>query len=273
MNDERYLGMRPGDLDGKPYAKYWKPDMAPMQRQNQDAIIHGPEASELGFRVDEIDRMLDPGYLPLESGFTRLPNGQLFMAHHTKMPGVKGYMIDWWMGWHYMENQRYKLWHPRSHISQRAERMIGDDASISDTEKYRNNPQYVTEYLGTESADLALTITEPGVFFDDSRFEEANIGTAVCCVCTLQEAPVTLGILIHLYRDTAEGCELRSRFWGGHIPAADISPEQIREAFAQSTLTGDQCMPLEMGRDLLAHNGTEYNHLASFLPDLYADYH
>jgi len=23
MSDEKYLGMKPGDLDGKPYAKYW----------------------------------------------------------------------------------------------------------------------------------------------------------------------------------------------------------------------------------------------------------
>jgi glyoxylase-like metal-dependent hydrolase (beta-lactamase superfamily II) len=33
------------------------------------------------------------------------------------MPGVTGAMFEWWMGWHYMEAQRYKLWHPRAHIA------------------------------------------------------------------------------------------------------------------------------------------------------------
>jgi hypothetical protein len=31
MSRDKYLGMRSGDLDGKPYAKYWNPKMAPMQ--------------------------------------------------------------------------------------------------------------------------------------------------------------------------------------------------------------------------------------------------
>ena len=29
MGDERYLGMQAGDLDGKPYAKHWKPEKGP----------------------------------------------------------------------------------------------------------------------------------------------------------------------------------------------------------------------------------------------------
>ena len=148
-----------------------------------------------------------------------------------------------------------------------------DLRGISDREKYRNNPNYVTEYLGTESADLDLTITDPSVFFDETRFEEANVGTAVCCVVGLRDAPISLGVLIHLYQDTDDGCELRSRFWGCHFPFRDLSVEEVRDTVAQSTFSGDQCMPLKMGRDLLAHNGTEYNHLATFLPDLYDDYH
>mgnify|MGYP001225323634 CR=1 FL=1 len=30
MKREKYLGMRPGDLDGKPYARYWNPEMRPL---------------------------------------------------------------------------------------------------------------------------------------------------------------------------------------------------------------------------------------------------
>jgi hypothetical protein len=88
MSDEKYLGMKPGDLDGKPYAKYWNSQMAPMQDHVQRALMHGVEASELGFPLSEANLLLEPGYLPLENGFTRLDNGQVFVAVLTRMPGV-----------------------------------------------------------------------------------------------------------------------------------------------------------------------------------------
>lgn len=138
MKNEKYLGMRPGDLDGKPYAKYWNPEMGSMQEQAQVALMHGIEASELGFSIEQANLLLEPGYLPLENGVTRLDNGQVLVSVLTKMPGVTGKMIDWWMGWHSMEDQRYKLWHPRAHQSNRTEKMIGDDPDISDREKYIN---------------------------------------------------------------------------------------------------------------------------------------
>jgi hypothetical protein len=35
----------------------------------------------------------------------------------TQMPKVTPAMWDWWFAWHGSEAQRYKLWHPRAHIS------------------------------------------------------------------------------------------------------------------------------------------------------------
>ena len=37
MSGEIYLGMKPGDLDGKPYAKYWNPEMKPLPDYVQNA--------------------------------------------------------------------------------------------------------------------------------------------------------------------------------------------------------------------------------------------
>ena len=117
MRNDVYLGMRPGDLDGKPYSKYWNPEMLPLQPQVRDAAVHGDEAPELGFTMDQADQLMRPGYLPLENGTTKLANGQTFVAVLTHMPRVTGEMFEWWMGWHYMEPQRYKLWHPKAHLS------------------------------------------------------------------------------------------------------------------------------------------------------------
>lgn len=117
MSEERYLGMKLGDLNSKPCAKYWKPDMAPMQAHVQRALLHGIEASELGFPLSETEQLLKPGYLPLESDFTRLENGQIFVSILTKMPCVTGKMLDWWIAWETGENERYKLWQPHAHQS------------------------------------------------------------------------------------------------------------------------------------------------------------
>ncbi|TMP03433.1 hypothetical protein CWC11_13955 [Pseudoalteromonas sp. S3178] len=90
MSREKYLGMQEGDLDNKKYAKYWNPQMSPMQKHTLHAIEHGPEAGELGFPVTDANTLLKPGYLPLENGFTRLNNGQVFVSVLTKMPKVTG---------------------------------------------------------------------------------------------------------------------------------------------------------------------------------------
>jgi hypothetical protein len=265
--------MREGDLDGKPYAKYWNPEMGPMQDHVQRALMHGVEAAELGIAVSEANQMLESGYLPLENGFTRLDNGQVFVAVLTEMPGVSSKMIDWWWGWHYMESQRYKLWHPRAHQSNRAERMIGDHPNVSDRDKYLHNPNYLSEYVGSESMDLKLTFSEASEFFDVSRFEEANVGTAVCGVVGVQNTPVSFGLLIHLIRETDEGCEMRSRFWLGRIEIEGPPTKGIINKIAGSKLVAKQAVPLERGRDMVVHCAMEMNHLSKFLPDLYSDYH
>ena len=46
MTDAKYLGMRPGDLDDKPYANYWNPEMGSMPSHVQRALMRGVEARE-----------------------------------------------------------------------------------------------------------------------------------------------------------------------------------------------------------------------------------
>ena len=273
MRRDKYLGMRPGDLDGKPYAKYWNPDMGPMQDQVQRALMHGIEASELGFPVTEANQLLEPGYLHLENGFTRLANGQVFVAVLTKMPGVTSEMIDWWFGWHYMESQRYKLWHPRAHLLNSAERMIGDDPGLSDREKYLHNPNYVTEYVGGDVLAISIAFSEASDFLDASRFEAAGIGTAICGVVSLQNSPLVFGLIIHLIRETQDGCEMRSRFWLGKIELKGVPAAGVLSKVAGSRFVAKRAVPIEQGRNMVVHCAAEMNHLASFLPDLYADYH
>ena len=47
----------------------------------------------------------------------------------------------------------------------------------------------------------------------------------------------------------------------------------ILNKMANSKFVAKRAVPIELGRDMLVHCGMEMNHLASFLPDLYPDYH
>ncbi|MEQ3723361.1 hypothetical protein [Alcanivorax sp.] len=273
MTQEKYLGMRAGDLDNKAYAKYWNPHMSTMQEHALHAVEHGPEASELGFPFTDTNQLLKQGYLPLENGYTRLDNGQIFVSVLTKMPRVTGKMIDWWFGWHYMESQRYKLWHPRSHVLNRAEKMIGDDPDLSDREKYINNPNFVTEFIGSGLQDIIITFSDASDFFDVSQFKDANVSTAICGSVGLQRFPLNAGKLIHLIRETEDGCEMRSRFWIGKPEVRGLATNGFVNKVLGSRLFAKRAATIENGRDLFVHCAMEMNHLASFLPELHDEYH
>ncbi len=268
-----YVGMRPGDLDGKPYARYWQPDMSPMQTHVVEAIVHGEEAAELGFELAQADRLLQPGYLPLENGFTRLGSGHTFVAVRTEMPGVTGAMFEWWMGWHYMEHQRYKLWHPRSHVANGTREMKGDDPALSDAEKYLTT-HYVTEYIGSRREAITITFVKPEEFFGAGRDLTAGGTSAlVCGRVGLQRAPITVGHLIHQIRQVDGGAEMRSRFWLGKPEITGRGRSDWRNRILGSSLVNKRVLPANVGREMLVHCGMEMNHLAGFLPALYADYH
>jgi hypothetical protein len=189
------------------------------------------------------------------------------------MPGVDEKMIDWWFGWHYLENQRYKLWHPRAHVANGAARMVSDDPHLSDRQKYLNNPNYVTEYIGDQLHRVIITFVEPSTYFDVGRFEAAKVGTVLCGTIGFRQVPVKFGVLMHLIRRTEDGCEMRSRFWMGNLRVEGLSSSNPVSRLIGSKEVAKRSLPLSMGRDLLVHCAMEMNHLASFLPALYRDYH
>jgi hypothetical protein len=265
--------MREGDLEGKPYARHWNPVMQPLQEQVAAAILHGPEASELGFAIDDADLLVEPGYLPLENGTTRLASGEIFVAVLTKMPGVTGAMFEWWMGWHYMEHQRYKLWHPRAHIANGTAEMRGDDPGLSDREKYMTT-HYVTEYVGNSRQEITISFSDPGECFSRTAdFADNGITATVYAKVGLQRAPVTIGRLVHQIREVEGGSEMRSRFWLAKPEIKGVGRESLLGRLVSSDFVVKRLTDQDLGRDMVVHCGMEMNHLASFLPALYADYH
>jgi len=108
---------------------------------------------------------------------------------------------------------------------------------------------------------------------DVSRFEEANVSTAGCAIVGYQNVPLNFGAIIHLIRETSDGCEMRSRFWLGKLEVRGLPTKGILNKIASTKFAAEHAVPDTLGRDMFVHCATEMNHLASFLPDLYNDYH
>lgn len=228
-----YLGMRPGDLDGKPYARFWNPDMAPLPARAREAVAVGPIPAPL---LDELD------------GYGRTDDGGIAVAITTDMPGVAPEMIGWWFAWHGDEAQRYKLWHPRAHLRARWQ---------APGEGYVGRTSLVDEYIGDAIHRVAISFEPP-----------PGDGFAVCARISLAGAPVEGGRLEHRVRRVDGGAEMRSRFWlGGAHARVKAGPL----TGPVSALARRLARPgVDLGRDLLVHCAQEMTHLASFLPSLHA---
>lgn len=197
--------------------------------------------------------LLKPGYLALESGHTRLADGQLHVAAWTSMAGCKGHMVEWWFG--YLEtSEQYRWWHPKDHVWCE---WVGERG----TGRYVGGTHRVHEYIGGELQKLKIHFRDPAEYLDASRLRESGVTAAICGRVGPLEAPVWAGHLIHLCRDTDFGCEIRSRFWLGDFEPAEIAPDEA---------VRNDLFPDRVGEGLMRHCHEEMTYLAGFLPGLHA---
>jgi hypothetical protein len=116
--------------------------MAPLPRHVVTALEHGPQAGAVLPQFDYAPTLLDTGDQATENGYGVSRDGGFTVSVRTDMPGVKPEMWDWWFGWHGCDSRRYKLWHPRAHVSARWR-----DGGSAVT--YVGRTSLVREYLGS----------------------------------------------------------------------------------------------------------------------------
>lgn len=250
-----HLGYRGDDAD-TPWGRYFAPEMAPLPRHVVAALEHGPQADQVLLGFDDAATLLDDGYQQTENGYGQLRGGGFQVSVRTDMPGVTPAMWDWWFGWHGSDSRRYKLWHPRAHVSAR----WADDGG----DGWLGRTSIIEEYLGSAYAKAAISFVEPSVLGLGGLGDDL----AVCARLGSNELPVDIGWFVHHVRATADGAEMRSRFWmgGPYIGARN-----------GNRLAGTVIRPIAAHwlpdpRDLMVHCAQEMNHLAGFLPDLYAQF-
>jgi hypothetical protein len=156
-------------------------------------------------------------------------------------------MWAWWFGWHGCDTRRYKLWHPRAHLSaawKDGER-DGDGTGRQGARRYVGRWSLIREYIGSTMVSGAIQFVAPSAMGLPPDSDDA---VAICARLGSGDAPVDAGWFIHHIRSTRGGAEVRpiaSRILG------------TSEATA---------------RNLLVHCAQEMNHLTGFLPDLYESF-
>lgn len=234
------------DERAESYTAFFNWEVPDLPDRVRAAIAAGAQPPQNGVNLDNIDLLLQPGYLPLETGMARCANGELSVAILTRWPGTTPAMIDWWMGWHIFRTDRYKLWHPQAHVFAQARYDLSGVDGLTDRERYVGNTSWVDEYVGPLLSHLAITFHDPAdIGLDHQRLADAGCGTALCAEVASSDSGQPMARLIHAVRDTSYGCEMRSRF---------IFPPGAPET---------------IGGWMIDHCYTEMTHLAAFLPRLY----
>jgi hypothetical protein len=210
-------------------------------------------------RFDQANDLLKPGYLPVESGVIDLEDGFKTVCALTRMPRARARMVEWWFGW-LGGTEQYKLWHPTDHLFSDWEDRTGNT--------HVGSSHLVHEYLGGADGPvykLRINFRDPSEFFDPAAYAALD-GVAICARIGLLDAPVNLGLMTHCVRNTAQGCEMRSRFFLGHVESRDpdhpIPPEAAR------ALRHENVTP-ELARRLHQHATEEMSYLSEIMPLLY----
>jgi len=257
----------------KPYAKYfYLSPAAPEPRLAHH--LEDMKAMDPGkaLAIGNINELLTPGYLEVETGYCVLPNGAGYVAVHTTMPGVSAEMIDWWPAWYGMEDLRYKLWWPKAHYGvsiSDEDRRKKMDPNLPVCAKYQGITHHVVEDIGSKPADIWLSFLTPEDFgFDLRRYHAPDVATAVCFNIAMAPIGAPEGTPkgrvagVHFIRDITGGIEYRSRFWMGYnlvdrVPRLMLPPGG---SFPEAAVAG-----------LFIHCIEEFGNLRSFLPQLYAE--
>ncbi len=250
-------------MASSPYARFFKPDMAPLPEHVREAIAVGLQTEELLPPVSSARALQTPGYWPVENGVTISPDGAFRVFVRTDMPGVTPAMWDWWFAWHGSEAQRYKLWHPRAHMH------VAWADGRSDLQHYVGRTSHVVEYVGNQRLQLAIRFVPPSSLGLDEKRLKNDGEVAICARGGMLGTPMETGWLVHHVRPVPGGSEMRSRFW---LAGANIRPRGMPGAMgALIGRVAAKFAPLtdNMAMELLVHCAQEMNHLAGILPDLF----
>lgn len=209
--------------------------------------------------------ILRPGYLAVENGYTRMPDGSGCVATKVEMPWVTPEMIEWWFVWHGVKDLRYKIWCPTEHYGIHVHPESTKkryDTSLSWKERNWGTTDVVVENVGNGPQTMHLTFLSPMEYGYDPELIK-NVDVLISANVQDPETGRKLITFSHCIRKIPGGIEYRSHYWQGyHI--IDGKPVAV------SIPPGG--FPMDVMKGNAYHSLVEYSNLARILPDLYAKY-
>jgi len=233
----------------RPYAHHYNDE---LPEPSEETIKGFKEALPLDKMLvpENIQDLLNDGYLPRENGWGVFPNGVGYAAVKTLMLGGTLEMTEWWYTWFNKEDLRYKIWYPGSHMQ------AGPGWSLEAI-----GPT-VIYYVGISPlTPVSLGIEErfaktKGITFNGKNGLQLPIDIAE------GHRPLHSAI-IHTVREIEGGVEYRSRFYLG-INFVNGKPVTLLD---EGTVTSP-----EKAATMFDHGAREMINLARILPELFAKY-
>lgn len=263
---QKYTGYKQEDFTTA-YAKYYNENIIQLSSDIKTALQKSPFSGGKIPSLQDACNLAKPGYDEIENGYTVEKDNSIHVAVLTTMPEVVPEMWDWWFSWHGDKSNKYKLWHPKAHIS--AQWKDGKENMPS----YIGRTSMIEEYIGkkAEKADIQF-ISPLSLGFSEDALKNKEKQVFICARIGFTNLPVDFGWLVHQIRSTEGGSEMRSRFWmGGKY--IQIKGNNIFANTISTALQNIVRLPNQQAADLLTHCSEEMNHLAKFLPKLYAEFH
>ncbi len=263
MATKKNVGYTPQDFVTE-YSKYYDETIQEIPAFVDYALENSPFPTGELKPFAEASYLQDEGYTSLEVGYSFEADGAAHVAVLTQMPGVTPEMWDWWFGWHGSADNRYKLWHPTTHVS-----AVWEDGKNENAYIGRNS--IIEEYIGEELMPAAIQFKSPNEFgFSFEATKDPSKAVYICARIGSPSVPVDYGYLVHQIRAVEGGSEMRSRFWMGGQNVQVRKEGKIAE-LATSFIRKMKSLPPTFAQDLLRHCSEEMNHLAAFLPEIYAE--
>ncbi|MET0558046.1 MAG: hypothetical protein ABW065_05180 [Solirubrobacterales bacterium] len=233
-------------------------------------IEAGPVDAATALSLPELDRLLDPEPLDVETGWCRLPDGVRFVAVRTPMPGVSAEMVEWWFDWHAREALRYRIWHPGAHLDNALE-----PPARAGAKSHWGAVHHPVEDVGTGTVHARIAFVAPSdLGFSTDALDDPAVGTIVCGWVGDDRRHIRHSAMAHVFLREGDGLVLRSHFWLGaairpYAPAPIAGPVA---RLANRRLVRDLALPAGLAPALARHCAEEYANLAALLPELHSRY-
>jgi len=228
---------------------------------------------------NEAHKMLQPGYLEMEHGYVRFPDGTYHVAVLTDLgTECTGEMVDWWFS-HCDNTERYKWWHPQDHVSCEWDlQYFAETSATRPFQHYVEHTHKVVEKVGGVVKKLEIVFQRPSKYFDVSKFKQAGVTACICARIYSDEGPglgfVGVGHLVHMVRKVGGRSEMRSRFWLGHVHKIEDPHNLISSNIINWVGNTTLFRWLKLGDStadaLWVHCAQEMHCLKAFLPSFYS---